>query len=138
LEQATGGKDEPNKVKDPLSFEIWIFRNGQQDYDDHRRIFFVSCTFCFQFLCIVHFWEVGQWLPSDLETVSGIPVARGLVSGLPVAWMLVSGFPLAWRLISGFPLTWRPSVDFSVFNKMHVAVSSFVFSRHSEILNYAM
>ena len=75
--------------------------------------FFVSCTFCFQFLCIVHFWEVGQWLPSDLETVSGIPVAGRLVSGLPVAWMLVSGFPLAWRLISGFPLTWRPSVDFS-------------------------
>jgi hypothetical protein len=69
--------------------------------------------FCFQFLCIVHFWEVGQWLPSDLETVSGIPVARRLVSGLPVAWMLVSGFPLAWRLISGFPLTWRTSVDFS-------------------------
>ena len=22
------------KVKDPLSFDIWIFRNGQQDYDD--------------------------------------------------------------------------------------------------------
>ena len=27
------------KVKDPLSFEIWIFRNGQTDRDDDRRIY---------------------------------------------------------------------------------------------------
>jgi hypothetical protein len=26
------------KVKDPLSFEIWIFRNGQPGYDDDRII----------------------------------------------------------------------------------------------------
>jgi len=26
-------------VKDPLSFEILIFRNGQPDGDDHRIIF---------------------------------------------------------------------------------------------------
>jgi hypothetical protein len=26
-------------VKDPFSFEIWIFLNGQPDYDDNRRIF---------------------------------------------------------------------------------------------------
>ena len=24
------------KVKDPLSFQIWIFRNGQPDCDDDR------------------------------------------------------------------------------------------------------
>jgi len=27
------------KGKHPLSFEIWIFRNGQPDRDDDRRIF---------------------------------------------------------------------------------------------------
>ena len=26
------------KVKDPLSFEIWIFRNGQPDGDDDQII----------------------------------------------------------------------------------------------------
>ena len=26
------------KVKDPLSFDIWIFRNDQPDCDDDRRI----------------------------------------------------------------------------------------------------
>ena len=25
-------------VKDPLSFEIWVFHNGQSDCDDDRRI----------------------------------------------------------------------------------------------------
>ena len=29
-------KKSTQKVKDPLSFEIWIFRNGQEDYDDDR------------------------------------------------------------------------------------------------------
>ena len=28
-----------SKVKDPLSFEIWIFHNGQQDCEEDRRIF---------------------------------------------------------------------------------------------------
>ena len=27
------------EVKDPLSFEIWIFRNGQAMRDDNRSIF---------------------------------------------------------------------------------------------------
>ena len=27
------------EVKDPLSFEIWIFRNGQTVRDDNRSIF---------------------------------------------------------------------------------------------------
>jgi len=26
-------------VKNPFSFEIWIFRNGQPDCDDDRRMF---------------------------------------------------------------------------------------------------
>jgi len=26
------------KVKEPLSFEIWIFRNGQSNCDDDRRM----------------------------------------------------------------------------------------------------
>ena len=34
-----GKKTPTSKVKDPLSFEIWIFRNGQPDRDDDRRIF---------------------------------------------------------------------------------------------------
>ena len=34
------GKKTPTyKVKDPLLFEIWIFRNGQPDCDDDRIIF---------------------------------------------------------------------------------------------------
>jgi len=33
-----GKKTSTQKVKDPLSFEIWIFRNGQQDCDHDRRI----------------------------------------------------------------------------------------------------
>jgi hypothetical protein len=33
-----GKKTPTSKVKDPLSFEIWIFRNGQPDRDDDRRI----------------------------------------------------------------------------------------------------
>jgi hypothetical protein len=27
------------KIIDPLLFEIWIFHNGQPDWDDDRRIF---------------------------------------------------------------------------------------------------
>jgi hypothetical protein len=34
-----GKKTPTSKVKDPLPFEIWIFRNGQPDRDDDRRIF---------------------------------------------------------------------------------------------------
>jgi hypothetical protein len=33
-----GKKTSTYKVKDPLSFEIWIFRNGQPDCDDDLRI----------------------------------------------------------------------------------------------------
>jgi hypothetical protein len=32
-------KTSTQKVKYPSSFEIWIFRNGQPDCDDDRRIF---------------------------------------------------------------------------------------------------
>ena len=32
-------KKSPLKGKDPLSFEIWIFCNGQPDRDDDPRIF---------------------------------------------------------------------------------------------------
>jgi len=31
-------KESMSKVKDPLSYEIWIFRNGQPDPDDDCRI----------------------------------------------------------------------------------------------------
>ena len=31
-------KKSTQKGKDPLSFEIWIFRNGQPDRDDDRKI----------------------------------------------------------------------------------------------------
>jgi hypothetical protein len=34
-----GKKTSMQKVKDPMSFEIWIFQNGQPDYDDDPRIF---------------------------------------------------------------------------------------------------
>ena len=34
-----GKKTSTQKVKDPLSFEIWIFRTGQSDCDDDRRSF---------------------------------------------------------------------------------------------------
>ena len=34
-----GKKTSMQKVKDPLSFEIWIFHNGQPDCDHDRRIF---------------------------------------------------------------------------------------------------
>jgi len=33
-----GKKTSTQKVKDPLSIEIWTFRNGQPDCDDDRRI----------------------------------------------------------------------------------------------------
>ena len=33
-----GKKTSTYKLKDPLSFEIWIFRSGQPDCDDDRRI----------------------------------------------------------------------------------------------------
>ena len=39
LDSDRGKKTPTSKVKDPLSFEIWIFRNGQPDRDDDRRIF---------------------------------------------------------------------------------------------------
>jgi hypothetical protein len=32
------------KVKDTLSFQIWIFRNGQPDRDDDRIIFVVMTS----------------------------------------------------------------------------------------------
>jgi hypothetical protein len=32
------------KSKDPLSFEIWIFRNGQPDHDDNRIIFVATTS----------------------------------------------------------------------------------------------
>jgi len=31
-------------VKDPLSLQIWIFRNGQLDHDDNRMIFVVMAS----------------------------------------------------------------------------------------------
>jgi len=34
-----GNKRLRKNVKDPFSFEIWIFLNGQPDYNDNRRIF---------------------------------------------------------------------------------------------------
>ena len=34
-----GKKISMSKVKHPLSFEVWIFRNGQPDCGDNRRIF---------------------------------------------------------------------------------------------------
>ena len=34
-----GKKTSTKKVKHPLSFEIWIFRNGQPYCDDHRNLF---------------------------------------------------------------------------------------------------
>jgi hypothetical protein len=34
-----GKKTSTQKVKDPLSFEIWILRNGQPDCDDDGIIF---------------------------------------------------------------------------------------------------
>jgi hypothetical protein len=34
-----GSKKSTYKGKDPLSFETWIFRHGQPDCDDDRRIF---------------------------------------------------------------------------------------------------
>ena len=32
------GKKSTQKVKDPLSFEIWIFRNDQPEFYDYREI----------------------------------------------------------------------------------------------------
>jgi hypothetical protein len=37
-------------VKDPLSFEIWIFHNGQPDCDDDRR----------SFVAMTSTWEQGN------------------------------------------------------------------------------
>jgi hypothetical protein len=34
-----GKKTSTKKVKHPLSFEIWIFRNGQPYCDDNRNLF---------------------------------------------------------------------------------------------------
>ena len=34
-----GKKQSTQKVKDPLSLEIWIFRNGQSDRDEDRKMF---------------------------------------------------------------------------------------------------
>ena len=34
-----GKKKSTYKVKDTLSFEIWIFRSGQPDHNDDRKIF---------------------------------------------------------------------------------------------------
>jgi hypothetical protein len=40
-----GKKTFKYKVKDPLSFEIWIFCNGQQDRgDDHRMSVAMTST----------------------------------------------------------------------------------------------
>ena len=32
-----GKKTSTQKVKDPLSFEIWVFQNGRPDFDDDPR-----------------------------------------------------------------------------------------------------
>ena len=39
LLQSSQKKISTQKVKEPLSFETWIFRNDRPDYDDDRRIF---------------------------------------------------------------------------------------------------
>ena len=44
IDSDRGKKTSTQKVKDPLSFEIWIFRNGQPDCDDDCRFFFVEVT----------------------------------------------------------------------------------------------
>jgi len=37
-----GKKTSTYKVKDPLFFRLWIFRNGQPDRDDDRKYIFCS------------------------------------------------------------------------------------------------
>ena len=39
LDSDRGKKTSTQKIKDSLSFEIWIFRNGQLDCDDDHIIF---------------------------------------------------------------------------------------------------
>ena len=38
LDSDRGRKTSTYKVKDPLSFEIWIFRNDQPEFYDYREI----------------------------------------------------------------------------------------------------
>jgi hypothetical protein len=41
LDRQRGNKKSTKKVKEPLSFEIWIFRNDQPDLDGDSRMFVV-------------------------------------------------------------------------------------------------
>jgi hypothetical protein len=51
-------------VKDPLSFEVWIFRNGQPDCDDDRIIFIamisttiIRITYCSKNLNVMYIFS---------------------------------------------------------------------------------
>ena len=61
-----GKKKSTKKVKDPLSFEKWIFRNGQPDCDDRALTCNMENCICVVNLCFLNFVEFGSVILSNV------------------------------------------------------------------------